>query len=80
MYLRRYFGPKLAEKETPDLLGGGDPGRGGCYEGGRRKLVRLKSLVHRVRREHANLAQLFIGEEGLNLIAGALGMAQAGLV
>jgi len=28
MYLGRYFGPKLAEKETPDLLGGGDPGRG----------------------------------------------------
>ena len=62
----------VGEKKNPGSSGGKKTrGRGYCRGGPEENRMPLVHLVHS---HQANFAKLFIGEEGLFLIAGALGV------
>src|SRR5271168_1765154 len=74
---------RRSKERTPDRWGE-RPGAGVTAEGGRRKLVKTLQTnretcsVHGGDGEDANLAQLFVGEEGFDFFAGVLVEAVSG--
>src|ERR1700692_4703830 len=65
------------ERKTPGLRGVEDPGLGVQQRGAGGK-SKLLCSVHLVQAELANFLQLFVGEENLFLISGALDVAEPG--